>query len=344
MHVHDWQNYLSNDLNISRSSLFSNEEYFDLEAYSSSQNNNLACTYIENLAVIKLSGADAQSFLQGQLSCDIENINEELSGIGTHNDVKGRMLSSFRVIQCAEDEFLLAIHCSIVESCIAQLKKYAVFSKVEITHDTSQICFGLIGAWPQALSLSSSGYLKQQNHEFGKVIQIDEPGERFLLIADTKNIQQTFEQLREMASLKNLPTWTLADINAGIAWVEQASSDEHIAQTFNYHLIGGISFTKGCYIGQEIIIRAQHRGTLKRQLFFIKLNCEKTFATNSKILLAGKTTGFLVSNTINKNKGLYGLAVLQNSVLDQDIKELSINEQDIPVLEVKSLQTSGQNN
>lgn len=191
---------------------------------------------------LKVSGPDSIKFMQGYTTCDLAALVENMPQSGAICNIQGRMLTSFLVVRSADD-LMLRMHRPLVTKAIDFLKKYIVFSKAELADISETLtCYGA-----QTVSEeldTSGGYCL----DLGNRIEYWMPSE-----------------LPVVSEPDNKP-WLDLEIEAGIAWVTDKTSEEYLPQMFNYHQLKAIDFEKGCYLGQEIVARAQYRGNLKRRL------------------------------------------------------------------------------
>ncbi|KGK43055.1 hypothetical protein LH51_02840 [Nitrincola sp. A-D6] len=231
--------------------------------------------------MIRVEGKDAFSFLQGQLSCDLRDISTEMTRLGAHCNIKGHMLSLFRVIQPEENIFWLRGSLDLSEKALAQLKKYIIFSKATAEIDNDLIGLGVQGK-AAATRLSQLFDLPEESlpSQPGQAIRLEQISvvcvgeQRFELWAATTALAPLLTQLQQMLSLMPLQQWLLSDIQAGIPDLRQETSEAFIPQMTNLQEFEGISFRKGCYTGQEIITRLQHRGQLKRPMYLARVHTQ----------------------------------------------------------------------
>lgn len=230
-------------------------------------------TELNHEGILAVRGADAAKFLQGQLTCNLNYLNAEYSSLGARCTPKGRMTSSFRIL-AEGDGFLLAMANDLLESQLTDLKKYAVFSKATLSDDSAQWArFGLSGADAvlAELGLSLSGEADQVARADGLIaiglgqdrVELWAPAERAVAIADL---------LQARLPHANLNDWLLGQVRAGVGQVFGATREQFIPQMINLQAVGGVSFKKGCYTGQEIVARMQYLGRLKRRLQRLKLD------------------------------------------------------------------------
>jgi len=230
------------------------------------------------IGITSLIGQDNKTFLQGQLTCDLDLLSAQQSALGAHCDAKGKMLAILRLIQI--DQAVLALQVADnVEPHIPSLKKYAVFSKVEITNtSTDYHCTGLSGngalAWANALS--EQKFSEQQdsiNSDFGLIttcpLTVDnEP--RLLIISTTQQHQALYQVLDTLDTTQQTQqAWSRLDNLSGTPQVGPLSQAQFVPQMLNMQMINGISFKKGCYIGQETVARMHYRGLNKRSMFIV---------------------------------------------------------------------------
>lgn len=217
--------------------------------------------------VLAVTGPDAAKFLQGQLTCNLNYLSTTQSSLGARCTAKGRMQSSFRLVSEA-DGFLLAMAGELLAKQMADLQKYAVFSKVSLS-DASQAWtrFGLVGGEPVLAKLAIE--LPEQADSVARgsdCLAIRLRDGRVELWCHTSQATSLRAQLIEHLSEGVLEAWQLAQVRAGIGQVFGETWELFIPQMINLPTLGGVSFKKGCYTGQEIVARMQYLGKLKRHL------------------------------------------------------------------------------
>ncbi|GMQ47700.1 tRNA-modifying protein YgfZ [Vibrio sp. 10N] len=220
----------------------------------------LMLTPLNAWGAIELTGDDRKSYLQGQVTCDVVSLEAQQSTLGAHCDAKGKAWSVFRLFHTKQGYAMFQPLSAIAQELV-ELKKYAIFSKVEFTQ-SSKMCIGVMGEQAQAWvdeHFPSSGDVRQQNAS--SAVRIDD--QRWLVLASDELIHtldgQELQWVQESI-------WTKFDIEAGLPILTAELQNQHIPQAFNLQALDGISFNKGCYTGQETVARAKYRGINKRML------------------------------------------------------------------------------
>ncbi|MFK0089410.1 YgfZ/GcvT domain-containing protein [Pseudomonas sp. NPDC090755] len=229
------------------------------------------CT-LSHEGVLAVRGSDAGKFLQGQLTCNINYLGDSTSSLGARCMVKGRMQSSFRILP-ETDGFLLAMARELLEAQLADLKKYAVFSKAKLTDDSDAwVRFGLSEgqAALSALGLEAPAQIDGVTRHEGLIAILVSTG-RIELWVPAEQAAAVQEKLAAHLPLGALNDWLLGQIRAGIGQVMAQTRELFIPQMINLQAVGGVSFKKGCYTGQEIVARMQYLGKLKRRQYRVAL-------------------------------------------------------------------------
>ncbi|WP_259237349.1 tRNA-modifying protein YgfZ [Aeromonas sp. BIGb0445] len=212
---------------------------------------------LTDYAVVRLTGEDRVKYLQGQVTCDVSALAPGQSSLGGHCDAKGKLWGDFR-LYCLTDSLLLQTKRSLLARQLPELKKFAVFAKVDIQQsDWTSLAIagtGTDGWVASQFGLGETGLIPQ-----GMAVRV--ATDRWLLVC---------EQDPALTLPEGEPAlWWALDILAGIPHLEAVHQGEYIPQMINLQALGGISFTKGCYMGQETVARAKYRGASNRSLFVL---------------------------------------------------------------------------
>ncbi len=224
---------------------------FYFSTLASTPNAVTSAVWLDNWVLITAIGEESKSYLQGQLTCDVVSLEPNQIMLGAHCDAKGKVWSIFRLF-AIDGGYALLLPKAGSEKALFELKKYSVFSKVEIELSSLSLV-GIIGeqstTMRQATEVSS--------------ITIDE--QRSIAFGERAALEQALEQ--SSLTVADEALWQLMDINAGMPRVDNNNQNQHIPQALNLQLLDGISFEKGCYTGQETVARAKYRGMNKRAMF-----------------------------------------------------------------------------
>ena len=230
------------------------------------------CT-LSHEGVLAVRGSDAAKFLQGQLTCNLDYLSQSHASLGARCTQKGRMQSSFRIL-LEGDGCLLAMARELVEPQLADLKKYAVFSKSKLTDESAAwVRFGLNDgdAALRALGLDLPAETDAVVRANGLIAVRVSPA-RAELWAAAQQAEALHQTLATHLPEGDLNAWLLGQVRAGIGQVMAATRELFIPQMLNLQAVGGVSFKKGCYTGQEIVARMQYLGKLKRRLYCLALD------------------------------------------------------------------------
>ncbi|MFW0766955.1 tRNA-modifying protein YgfZ [Trabulsiella odontotermitis] len=228
---------------------------------------------LDDWALATITGADSQKYLQGQVTADVDHMAESQHLLAAHCDGKGKMWSNLRLFRSGEG-FTWIERRSLRDAQLTELKKYAVFSKVVIAPDDERVLLGVAGFQARAALANLFSTLPDAGNQVTRdgdttILWFELPAERFLLVTDAATAQRVTDALRGEAQLNNSQQWLALDIEAGLPVIDSANSGQFIPQATNLQALGGISFKKGCYTGQEMVARAKFRGANKRAMWYL---------------------------------------------------------------------------
>lgn len=228
---------------------------------------------LDDWALATLTGADSEKYLQGQVTADVAALTEHQHLLTAHCDAKGKMWSNLRLFR-RDGGFALIERRSIRDAQLTELRKYAVFSKVTIAPDDEHVLLGVAGFQARAALANLFTTLPDAEKQVVQegatsILWFEHPAERFLLVTDIATAELISEKLRGEAQLNNSQQWLALNIEAGLPVIDAANSAQFIPQATNLQALGGISFKKGCYTGQEMVARAKFRGANKRALWYL---------------------------------------------------------------------------
>ncbi len=278
---------------------------------------NISVTPLPHLSLSHLVGPDAETFLQGQACCDVSLCTLDTSITGALCNPQGRMYSSFRLALNGDDSYLLRTNTDITQGTVDGLGKYIVFSKADIERADHYRVYGISGADATAFLKQTFGQVPESvagsaTTETATLIRLDEKGSRFeCWIENTSPLKQALDNENQ-----GMPEhWKQENIVAGWGEVEAETVDIFIPQMLNYQVTGQISFTKGCYTGQEVVARMHYRGKLKRRMYLASIETDEELSAGQPLFNgeSEQSIGNLV-NIASTQQGQYQvLAVITNT-------------------------------
>jgi len=306
---------------------------------------------LNNFDLIAIDGVDAKKFLQGQVTCDIDELTPAHSIEGAICNIKGRVTGDFRLLEF-EDTCYLQLETGMADIVKPVLDKYMVFSRAESRVASDDIRrIGILGelnsstlsAHP-ALSLLQSQFdeLPAKDGDVavnGHALLIKIPGllpryELWQFNASDTEGSDLLNQVMESTETVATDSWQLQDIQAGIIHIQPSLSEQHLPEALNYDISGLISFTKGCYTGQEIVARMYYRGTAKKRLFCGKTAAPKEQPATIAVYEADSqadTAGEILQCARDDNGELFLLAVLPTSAIEPGARILLNGNPESPV-------------
>ncbi len=228
-----------------------------------------------DLAVIRARGADAGSFLQGQLTQDVLLMKPTEARLAAWCSAKGRMLASFIVIKPSADEFLLILSRDLLAPTLKRLKMFVMRAQCELTDASEQMSLqGLVGsvavdtANAMKLIASHADFMPATALKDSKILAYLPPG-HIAGVPVARALMLHIDTPPAPADAALLAAWNAVEISSGIARLSATVSEAFVPQMLNYESVGGVNFKKGCYPGQEVVARSQFRGTLKRRGYIV---------------------------------------------------------------------------
>ena len=249
---------------------------------------------INQFAFIEILGAQTEPFLQGQLTSDIKNLSLGKTGLTACCDHKGRILFN-GIISREAERFILVIPKFLSELAMTHLNKFAVFSKVTVKENQN---------------LAGIMIFKQSNDGFDCQIGNQDS----IAVLEQQLLEKHYTQL-------DLNNYLYRLILLGLVFIQPAISGELIPQMINWQKLGGVSFSKGCYVGQEIIARTEHLGQLKRHLYRLQFENDQSIAIGESLFNNQRESIGQIVALSHENKIM--LAVIQDRAVGEPIFSFS---------------------
>jgi folate-binding protein YgfZ len=234
---------------------------------------------LEHLGIIRVTGADAASFLQGQLTNDVALLGMNESRLAAFCSAKGRMQASFTIykrpaLDTAQTTPDIYMVCSrdILASTLKRLSMFVMRAKVKLTDVTAEFSiFGLTGNTINLIAAQAINTPATALFNTSTVIALHPAmgQSRALCLTPVGDAAPKGDAL-------STELWNWGEVHAGIATITAPIVEAFVPQMLNYESVGGVNFKKGCYPGQEVVARSQFRGTLKRRAYVVQIDSTDT--------------------------------------------------------------------
>jgi folate-binding protein YgfZ len=273
-------------------------------------------TLLDYQDLLQISGEDSEKFLQGQLTCDLENLPPWQCQLGAACNTKGRVYSSFRLLR-TDNAFYLAMQSGVGEITRNTLNKYIPFYKAEMADANLHYKrFGLVGQQAQEAIEKCVSSLPAPNQalEINGDILVNLSGEipRFeiWLTQEQGPLADVCSELNE----EDISAWQALDLEKGILIINQEDVEQYTPEELNMDLASFVSWDKGCYTGQEIVARMHYRGKAGKRLY--KVSFKHAGKINETMLknTSGNTLGKLFNILYLKDNIIESMAVLTTNI------------------------------
>ena len=298
-----------------------------------------ALAALAELGVITASGEDAARFLHGQLTQDVEHLGSDQLRLAGYCTPKGRLLATFRIWR-DDGGIHLLLPREILPAVLKRLSMFVLRAKATLVDASA--------AW-QAQALFGAGAGAALRRAFGAVparagdctvagaLRIARlpasvrVAERFLLLCPAAEAPSLPAPLAGAACVEASVFWW-SEIDAGLPTVFAATQEKFVPQMINFEVIGGVSFSKGCYPGQEVVARSQYRGKLKRRMQLA--HCAAAAPAGADVFAAGEadSVGTVV---MSATAPVGGVDVLFECPLERTETPLALGVPGGPLLELR---------
>ncbi|MEQ1765795.1 MAG: folate-binding protein [Methylotenera sp.] len=331
----DWQEY-----QFIQGAVFNNETITSFgntqKELLYTQNENSICD-LSHLGLLEISGEEAISFLQGQVTNDVKLLNGLNAHYTGYCSAKGRLLALFFAFS-HNQKLHLQLNQKLVEPIAKRLKMYVMRAKVNINDvSDSLVRIGLSGSsvadllspfFPdvplQAYSTSNSAH--------GTLVRLPGNLPRFEIISNTASAKEIWQVLKINCKPVGKPCWEWLEIQAGIPDIYLQTQEAFVPQMVNLDLLEAINFKKGCYTGQEIVARTHYLGKVKRRTYLAHLNTSTPpLAGNDVLNDNGEIVGKVVRSSPAPAGGYDVLAEIRQE--SAEAEALSINTVKVEILQ-----------
>ncbi|OED36682.1 hypothetical protein AB833_26395 [Chromatiales bacterium (ex Bugula neritina AB1)] len=276
--------------------------------------------------VLRITGDDAEKFLQGQFSNDIAALTDGTSQLSTWSSPKGRVITVFRIVRLAENHYLMQLPRELVAAVHKRLKMFVLMAKVIIELEENLICIGLSGnAVVTALETSLGPPPPELDGSavHGEVVisRVRGAYPRFEVIAPVTDAIDLWSDMAGVARQSGQSVWRWQNIEAAVPSIGSETTEAFVLQMLNLQHINGVNFKKGCFPGQEVVARMQYLGKLKRRMYRASVSAESMLQAGDEIYNEGvsSSVGKVVDATGNGSGQMHLLAVLAIAAADKPL-------------------------
>lgn len=282
---------------------------------------------LSHLGMMLATGEDAAAFLHGQFCNDILALVEGTAQWNGWCSPKGRLLVTL-LAWSGKQGISLLLPRSLQPAIQKRLQMFVLRSKVKIVDESDTwVRFGVAGPNAESLMRDVAGMVPEQimssaHTDIGRIIKIS--ANRYVVVADPEKAIALWNKLAETAVPVGAPAWDWLSIQEGVVTVLPETQDAFVPQMVNYELVGGVSFKKGCYPGQEIVARTQYRGILKRRMVLAHIDVTTMPLPGEKIFSAqfGDQAAGEIANVAPAPGGGFDMLIVAQvaAINDNDLK------------------------
>lgn len=295
------------------------------------------------LGLIHVTGEEAESFLHGQFTNDLKQVTTHFSQLSSYCNPKGRILSIFRIFKRDKDYFLI-LPKEVLEVTLRKLTMFKLRTKADLLDASGQFAlFGVAGLETETVLENLDIAVPQKANDCLQedgATMIRLPGEntRVLFVTTVERAASLWKQLSEKLPAMTSRLWDLHDIFSGIPQVTARTSEAFTPQMTNLELIDGVSFTKGCYPGQEVVARTHYLGKPNRRMYRAAITTDHAPGPGTNIFSpeeGSQAVGKVVMSQMESTNSAGALLVLRTE--KQDDPNLHIESTTGPSVSIQTL-------
>ena len=311
----EWQNFLSQQGAQLHDGVV--QEFGNLQAELLAARDSTILCDLSQFGTIKVSGEEAQKFLQNLLSNDISAVTPGTAQLSSFNSPKGRMLATFTVWQSG-GEYFLQLPLSLAAAMHKKLSMFVLRSKVKVSNASDEtIGLGIAGKEAKKLIQEIFGSLPINDYsvltkDSSSVIRLS--ANRYQLNTSVNSAIELWNSLSKSAQKAGSACWDWLNIRAGIPVITPATQELFVLQMANLDVLGGVSFKKGCYPGQEIVARTHYLGKQKRRMFLAHIESGIAPVAGEELFsedIPNQPCGAVINASYAPDSGYDLLAVIQ---------------------------------
>ncbi|MBT5406131.1 MAG: folate-binding protein YgfZ [Gammaproteobacteria bacterium] len=280
---------------------------------------------------LRISGEDAGKFLQGQLSNDIDLVEENIFQYSSYSTNQGKVIAILRILK-DQNDYVILINKDISDYFTQKLSMYILMSKVVIERDSNYLVLGVCGKTLDQFLESNVGKDSdsfKRNDDYWVLNNDSKHFRSFTLVY--KNKKRMVDEINVLTTTDELKINInkLADYYNGILRINMETKEQYIPQVLNLEKLNGINYKKGCYTGQEIVARTHYLGKIKKQLFLIRHSSDKINISNKIHDENNEIVGDIMSHNQVIDREMICLAVIR---LDSVDKGLFVNNKKVNIV------------
>ena len=306
----------------------------DLYTHYLSLKDNTMLVKLDKLGALRVKGEEAKTFLQNIVSSDLSKLNTDSSMLSSLCNIKGRMISLFRLYK-HEGSYTLILPRDLIDKTQKMLTRYIFRAKVSITVVDNIKCLAVCGLAPNTALENALGTVPEKingkcQHNGLTLIKLFDQPLTYLLIAEDKALANITVALNKVCQPADTALWDLLHIEHYQPIVTHTTSETLLPQEIELEKLGGLSYQKGCFVGQEVIARLHYKGKLKHTLRHVEIQCDDVLTPLLTLIDENKNTLgtliFVVKITDNSYRALMLLKDNATILLDDTSINLSAPE------------------
>ncbi len=234
---------------------------------------------LSTTSIIKVTGEDATNFLHNQLTNDLKALAPGQSQLSGYCSPKGRLLALFRIV-AQDDGYLLILPQELATPTLKRLRMFVMMSKVSLEDISGELAHiglsgpGITSALEQQLEIEVPALNTAATTDSLTIVHVPGSASRFQVFGEVSALIQLWQALTDNVTAVGTGVWERLNIEAGLPVIYKETVEAFVPQMVNLQAVGGLSFTKGCYPGQEVVARMQYLGKLKRRMFIASVESE----------------------------------------------------------------------
>ena len=276
----------------------------------------------KGLSVVRVIGEDKIKFLQGQLTNDVNKLDDENYLLASYCTHQGKVITNLQLLQDNEDIIIL-LQKDLADIFIEKISKYILMSKVSFEVDTKSDILSIIG--DEAISILDK-------YKFKKIKTFKKIDDKKIYINMSTSmvpmcrciLQQSDDMIQETRNTKTC----LIDLFSNIARLNPENTEKYIPQVLNADKLETINYKKGCYTGQEVVARTHYLGNVKKHMYLVNINkseiTEKNIINND-----GESVGEIIGKNYQYNNKLLTHCILRDSC---DLNDLYLGSDKVDII------------